>query len=404
MDEGLDDGGASSLGNPNLMIDEEDMPYDGRQLPSVLLSPAKTTRVFASTSMIPDDAPDSEDPPADHPGSKEVDEPRHALLNDKIDEPELATRVGPDFQADVSEYVGAWDEAAADADAATAGGIAAHDLGAHGEPELVWAPGSEGVIRDLAREPPRAEIERYEELRRRQLKPCGIPGCLLHDKHPGPHIFREPTGKRGSKAPWRGSPRSAIPHPSHFAAQHPKGVRVAAGLEDVSATESEQTSEFETEDEVPAPGKRLNADRAAAKEARLLARGASGHKRARQTLNYRAFGGIMPRGAMVDAGGTTMAYAAAKAAKGDLSDVNNVGLARRSRAERAEYEEGLGSRYERVPVRNTETGYVLQGKRAPMRLNLVHYLERYPMYEPYEAEAESLGGGRGGRGRGRQQR
>eukprot|EP00302_Diacronema_sp_CCMP2436_P036325 CAMPEP_0179984182 /NCGR_PEP_ID=MMETSP0984-20121128/994_1 /TAXON_ID=483367 /ORGANISM="non described non described, Strain CCMP 2436" /LENGTH=1252 /DNA_ID=CAMNT_0021902747 /DNA_START=23 /DNA_END=3777 /DNA_ORIENTATION=+ len=401
MDEGLDDGGASSLGNPNLMIDEEDMPYDGRQLPSVLLSPAKTTRVFASTSMIPDDAPDSEDPPADHPGSKEVDEPRHALLNDKIDEPELATRVGPDFQADVSEYVGAWDEAAADADAATAGGIAAHDLGAHGEPELVWAPGSEGVIRDLAREPPRAEIERYEELRRRQLKPCGIPGCLLHDKHPGPHIFREPTGKRGSKAPWRGSPRSAIPHPSHFAAQHPKGVRVAAGLEDVSATESEQTSEFETEDEVPAPGKRLNADRAAAKEARLLARGASGHKRARQTLNYRAFGGIMPRGAMVDAGGTTMAYAAAKAAKGDLSDVNNVGLARRSRAERAEYEEGLGSRYERVPVRNTETGYVLQGKRAPMRLNLVHYLERYPMYEPYEAEAESLGGGRGGRGRGR---
>lgn len=170
-----------------------------------------------------------------------------------------------------------------------------------------------------------------------------------------------------------------------------------------SASESEGEASYESsEDEPLAPGKRLNADRAARREARRLSHGASGRKRERQQLNYRAFGGIMPRGAAVDAGGTTTALAAAKAAKGDVTDRRNVGLMRRSA--RAD-DDGDDSRYERVPMINTRTGAIVRGKQAPMRMNVQFFIERYPVYEQYQTSAEkqaaAAAAARGGRGRGR---
>jgi hypothetical protein len=123
------------------------------------------------------------------------------------EEAEHCSRVGLNYQALIPGYAGPL----APPDPAAVGASApAADCGAtSSEPELIWAPHFEGVIRDLAREPPRAEVDRYEELRRRQQKKCGIPGCLLHDKHPGPHIFPAPTGKRQGKAPWRVRRRGA---------------------------------------------------------------------------------------------------------------------------------------------------------------------------------------------------
>lgn len=117
-----------------------------------------------------------------------------AALGEEPGDTEL-TRVGPEYQVFVPPWTGAPATELEDEVPPT--------RGAHADPELIWAPHFEGKIRDLIRSPPRAEVERYEELRRRHGKPCGLPGCTLHDKHAGPHIFPEITEKRQGKAPWR---------------------------------------------------------------------------------------------------------------------------------------------------------------------------------------------------------
>lgn len=199
----------------------------------------------------------------------------------------------------------------------------------------------------------------------------------------------------------QGVPRTTAPS----APPKPRPPRRADASEESSDDGGSAGSGSKSDDDGMPAGKRLNADRAAAKEARRLARGAHGRKRERQSLNYRAFGGIIPRGA-AEALGTSIALAAAKAAKGDLSDRANVGLARGRRAADPRPAEAVEARYERVTVRHKVTRALIAGRHAPMRMNLHAYLERFPDFEELplpELEPPPARGGRrrgGGRGRG----
>lgn len=165
-------------------LEDDIMEMDGPSLPPGATQGASPAKLRVGITDVPELVVLR--PVSDLP----VDGQKDSMVQLHAD-PELHTRIGPEYQA----VVPAWTRDPTNADPLL------ND--AHKEPKLLWAPHFEGVIVDLQKSPLKEEVDRFEELRRRPQRPCGLPGCTLRDKHPGPHVFPEPVGKRHSKAPWR---------------------------------------------------------------------------------------------------------------------------------------------------------------------------------------------------------